>query len=532
MSTVNERLMSVGAWSITLRADTPEWLISRFEYYSSIVITRARMRPADVGDQGILDAAVYSGPVTKLPRRDSLTAEGESNRLWLGDGRGGGDILEEAYAPGTPTFVNWWTGLLGTINSVPSPLTAGTLTAITAPAAGELTDEVIDVTRLAVAQLVSDYYGGEYRCNPNFTVDAAAAATLFVTDPRVMVVREPGGTDPSIQSLRLVDVELGTDVDDYTTKVIALGDSARGSDEITSPYYDPQGNTVRRDRIANVDATSESVADELAAAILADVDGPRTGLKLTVDGFTPAAGLAAGDTMYVFDRFTEALQDNTNPVPYWGDIVYPVAIRCLGIKWPLVEGYGVYLRVHDGSSAVYYDLSPHVVWEDQTATTDLEVGAIARSSQLGGGTLTPNPDLPIGRGCVRAIRDTDQSITTGTYTDISFSGVDRDDLGYWAAGSPTRLTIPKTGWYLVGANVNFASNAVGYRRVIIELNDSTYEIQDARGPNPSNATIVTISGLLYLTAGDYLKLVVFQTSGGALNAQTKDFSPTLWIAPQ
>ena len=374
---------------------------------------------------------------------------------------------------------------------------------------------------------MSAYYGGEFRVNSDYTVDAGAASDLFVTDPETILVPEPGGDDYGyLNALTLVNPALRQDIDDYTTKVLAVGDSARGSDEITSSYRDPQGNTVRRDRLVSVDVATNDAADLVAEATLAEHDSPRTALTVGALGYIPGQYFEPGDTIYVYDPKTPELVDDSNDVPYRGQIIHPTTIRVAGVTWPIRDGYGVYYRGHDGTNPIWVDLTEYVEFEADGPAT-IEVGAVPRSSSVGG--TIPTIDPIKGRIGVRAYRDTSQSIPGGTYTAVSFSHVDRDDAGFWDNGTPTRLTIPKAGWYMVGGCANFATAAGGYRRVLVRLNGSTYEIHDSRAPVATSATIVPVAGLLYLDAGDYLELYVFQTTGAALNIQATDSAPVLWV---
>ena len=113
------------------------------------------------------------------------------------------------------------------------------------------------------------------------------------------------------------------------------------------------------------------------------------------------------------------------------------------------------------------------------------------------------------------------SLADATLTQVSFTAESVDELGAWVIGSPTRLTIPTTGWYMVSAYTSYANNSSGRRLTSVILNGTTEVITtDYRMPVNGGTTNVTIAGLAYLTAADYLELQVYQTSGGSLTVTT------------
>jgi hypothetical protein len=80
-----------------------------------------------------------------------------------------------------------------------------------------------------------------------------------------------------------------------------------------------------------------------------------------------------------------------------------------------------------------------------------------------------------------------------------------------------RMTINTAGWYTITARVPFASNASGYRAVLLRKNGATYINDDYRPPVSGQVTITTLTTEpVQLAAADYLQLVVLQTSGAAL----------------
>lgn len=124
---------------------------------------------------------------------------------------------------------------------------------------------------------------------------------------------------------------------------------------------------------------------------------------------------------------------------------------------------------------------------------------------------------------VRVRQTTTQSLTNVTWTTITFTTESWDSTGdmHDNATNNSRLTAPVAGKYWVYGCVAFTSNGTGDRLVGIRTNSS--------GANPPNqgATFARAAGGLNthvqfatevsLSAGGYVELVAYQSSGGALS---------------
>jgi len=108
-----------------------------------------------------------------------------------------------------------------------------------------------------------------------------------------------------------------------------------------------------------------------------------------------------------------------------------------------------------------------------------------------------------------------------TLTQVSFTAESYDDLNAWTSGSPTRVTIPETGWYLVGAYTSYANNANGRRLTNIIIDGTSAVVAtDYRNAVNGGTTNVSLCNPVYLAAGQYIELQVYQTSGGTLAVTT------------
>lgn len=122
---------------------------------------------------------------------------------------------------------------------------------------------------------------------------------------------------------------------------------------------------------------------------------------------------------------------------------------------------------------------------------------------------------------VGVYKSTNQSISSGTSTAVAFAAENFDtDAFHDNATNNSRLTIPtgKGGKYQINYNVNWDANATGSRQAIVYLNNTTV-ISLVETDNAGAGRGVGLSGsLIYsLAAADYIQVLVFQNSGGALD---------------
>lgn len=123
----------------------------------------------------------------------------------------------------------------------------------------------------------------------------------------------------------------------------------------------------------------------------------------------------------------------------------------------------------------------------------------------------------------RVYNNANVSITTsGVSQNVTFNSERFDTDAFHDTGSNTdRLVVPtgKGGKYLITGHLQYAANATGIRSIGINLNGTTNLAQHNQNANASGTTIMSVSTVYELSAGDYVVLVAFQSSGGALNVE-------------
>ncbi len=142
-------------------------------------------------------------------------------------------------------------------------------------------------------------------------------------------------------------------------------------------------------------------------------------------------------------------------------------------------------------------------------------------SQVNGGTCPHLLNLMVLNCPVDGARVTNSasiSISDSTETTLTFNTEQWDDGGiHPPSGTMGRLTAIRPGKYHYGGLVQFASNATGRRYICILKNATTYLACDTRTAINGATTDLNISATGLLAAGDYLTLVVWQNSTGALD---------------
>jgi len=114
----------------------------------------------------------------------------------------------------------------------------------------------------------------------------------------------------------------------------------------------------------------------------------------------------------------------------------------------------------------------------------------------------------------------DKTITNNTDTALSFDKVFVGNSRYFDINSPTKLTIPTSGYYSISACIVYVTNSTGYRKVTFKLNGLVRRGLSSLTIN-ANGTIEDYlnisSSSIYLNEGDYIELYTDQNSGGDLN---------------
>lgn len=187
-------------------------------------------------------------------------------------------------------------------------------------------------------------------------------------------------------------------------------------------------------------------------------------------------------------------------------------------------GAGCTLQVFQGRIRGALTIAAGATFDDQGATFDPDLFT-------NNGTYTRNANYGLDLGA-HLTHSANQSIPAGAFTALTFDTERYDLSGMHDGANPTRLTVSKRGKYLIGGCPSFAANAVGTRMAGIRLNGGNFIVLDSR-PVVVDAllgTAIPVTTEWDLVPGDYVELVVFQNSLGALDVlKAADYSPEFWI---
>ena len=131
----------------------------------------------------------------------------------------------------------------------------------------------------------------------------------------------------------------------------------------------------------------------------------------------------------------------------------------------------------------------------------------------------------------RVFNSANLSIPNATLTVLTYDSELTDTDGmHDLAVNPGRLTCKVAGKYLIGGNVLFYPNATGPRAIQIRHNGSgviaLVQASLVSGTDTEGLSLVTI---YTLGLNDYVELLAYQVSGGALNAMyVAAYSPVFW----
>lgn len=126
---------------------------------------------------------------------------------------------------------------------------------------------------------------------------------------------------------------------------------------------------------------------------------------------------------------------------------------------------------------------------------------------------------------VIAYRNTDQLVGNATISVINWLGVQSQTDTFWAAGSPSRLTVPANlgGLYLVTCNPIFDINGTGGRYASLSKNGVTVFDVVNSGGSASWYTQMKLAMPVILVPGDYLEVSVYHTAGVGLNLKASTY---------
>jgi hypothetical protein len=124
------------------------------------------------------------------------------------------------------------------------------------------------------------------------------------------------------------------------------------------------------------------------------------------------------------------------------------------------------------------------------------------------------------------------TIQSATFTAVPLNAEHFDTADIWSPGSPTRLTAPRTGTYVVSAAAGWLAGT-GSRTLRIDRNGAQIALNTVPATSGPSQVVATITRM---NAGEYVELLVHQDSGAsvATTVCSGNSCPSLaiaWIGP-
>lgn len=156
--------------------------------------------------------------------------------------------------------------------------------------------------------------------------------------------------------------------------------------------------------------------------------------------------------------------------------------------------------------------------------------------------ITVNYDLRHTEPRLRVTKNAAQSLANNTNESLTWQTLIRqfpvpatpgisNGIIYVDSGTASRIRVTEAGQYLVSASVYFATSAVGVRDLWFAKNGSAAERWGTTQIINAGAveTGITATDQVPMVPGDYLTILAFQNSGGALNALSTGFPTSVAI---
>jgi len=185
---------------------------------------------------------------------------------------------------------------------------------------------------------------------------------------------------------------------------------------------------------------------------------------------------------------------------------------------------------HNASVTMYLTTTSVVtahIWHSEAAAQPISSSVSYMCAYPHGAYLNSNltADVPFSGAYV--YRLTDQSVGTGSATPVTWTAEYFDTDNYWTSG--TDITVPSTGYYLIGGSVYWAGDmSDDWTWIGVRINGASKD-QIAYESENTNWLAYPFAGLHYLTAGDVITMAVQQNSGSNKNLLNSTAGTHLYV---
>lgn len=125
--------------------------------------------------------------------------------------------------------------------------------------------------------------------------------------------------------------------------------------------------------------------------------------------------------------------------------------------------------------------------------------------------------VPAFRGTKAGVQSVPGNALTVVTIDVEVGeGFDNDGMHSLVTNNP-RITAQRAGLYLVGGDLHWALNATSIRTTVIRKNGSLQLVSNTAPGDGTHTTSCEAITLCRLAAGEYVEVLGYQDTGGALN---------------
>jgi len=170
---------------------------------------------------------------------------------------------------------------------------------------------------------------------------------------------------------------------------------------------------------------------------------------------------------------------------------------------------------------------------ERVAGTQVTNAAATGALLIGSGAGTAAWGTPDG---ARVYNSANETITDALLTLLTYDSERYDNGGLHSTVTNTeRLTAVKAGKYSISACVQWAYNSTGTRGLYVQSSAAGLIVGDHRPTSAAGNPIQNVSTIFHLAAGDWVQVLVYQSSGGNLPVIVDgSFSPEFamqWLGP-
>ena len=371
---INEQVMALGDWDLTLAPDTPREVLDKIIEFSEVVIMPDPVAAVDMDDT-LLPLALYRGTVFRPGPQRRIGGHGPA--CWLGTGNryyttnlAGTDLPYLNFISQTGSTLATW------VNSVISetPITLGS---VSDPTGGsQLTAQSVQwISHRELLDSLCKIYEVEWRINTELELHVGAYTSIYNSALAVITPSAAGRENGLIGVRALLETE--HDMWDYASQLYLMSQSQVAYAGSYSPFYAPDGKRLWVTALvdsADVQLDATSFAASRLITTLNSATAQQV-VKCSSDLFDISRDdvIPAGGRVLIWAPEQGIYQPNfSNQLEWRGETIFPQAFRCLGVRWPVRSGMGVLLRRYTGDTTV--DLTGTLEWVDLTPYVEFEDG--------------------------------------------------------------------------------------------------------------------------------------------------------------